>query len=203
MTIGKGTKSGKALRGFVEEIEGVRERKKQLGEAEKAIFAEAKAADFDTKTIRKLVQLRAQDKTKRDEAQALLDTYMHAIGMEDEPPPLFAALEKAGADLATRDQAIEFMKSIVPPSGEIIIKIGGSPVRIWRGSEGEAHAEDVTAAAPPKARRAVDEDEDDVTSSYPPSPTARTVSRSHIDDVVARAEASAKEKRERESASTT
>lgn len=197
MTIGKGTKSGKALRGFIEEIEGVRERKKQLGEAEKAIFAEAKAADFDTKTIRKLLQLRQTDKAKRDEAQAFLDTYMHAIGMEDEPPPLFAALEKAGADLAKREEAIEFIKSIVPQSGEIILKIGGAPVRCWRDADGNAHSEDVTAAEPaPKSARAADDD-DDVTSSYPPSPSARTVSRSHIDDVVARAEAAAKAKRDK------
>lgn len=201
MSIGKGTKSGKVLRGFLEEIEGVRERKKQLGEAEKVIFAEAKAAEFDVKTIRKVLQLRAMDTTKRNEAQALLDTYMHAIGMADEAPPLFAALEKAGADLAKREEAIEFMKSIVPPSGEFIVKIGGSPIRIWRDAEGDAQAEDATVAPPPKKSRAADDD-DDVTSSYPPSGAARTVPKSHIDEVVARAEASAKAKREREGAPT-
>lgn len=194
MSIGKGTKSGKALRGFVEEIEGVRDRKKQLGEAEKAIFAEAKAANFDVKTIRRILTLRTQDKTKRDEAQALLDTYMHAIGMTDEPPPLFAALEKAGTDLATREEAIEFMKSIVPPSGEIVVKIGGSPVRVWRSAEGEARSEDVTDA-PARAKPAAAEDDDDATSTYP-GRDPRTPPKSHVDDVVARAEARAKAKRE-------
>ena len=52
MTIGKGTKSGKELRGLIEEIEGVRDRKKQLSEQEKEIFQRGKTLGFDVKTIR-------------------------------------------------------------------------------------------------------------------------------------------------------
>lgn len=195
MTLAKGTKSGKQLRGYIEEIEGVRERKKQLGEAEKAIFAEAKAQGFDTKTIRALVKLREMDPVKVREAQGLLDTYMHAIGMEDEPPPLFAALARAGADPATREEAVEFMKTIVPTGGEIVLKVGGTPVRIFRDADGEAHAEDATVE---RVAPTTPTDDDDVTSTYGPSGPARVARKSHVDEVVERAERSSREKRERE-----
>lgn len=160
VTIGKGTKVGKELLGFIEEIEGVKERKKQLSEAEKSIFQEAKAKGFDTKTIRRLIAMRAEDVSKRQEAEALLDTYMHAIGMGEEPP-LFAAMGAIGVDLAAREEAVEFLKKIVPKSAELILKIGGTPIRIFRDLDGEAKAEEVVddpepSVAPGRASRAAD-----------------------------------------------
>jgi uncharacterized protein (UPF0335 family) len=162
VTIGKGTKVGKELLGFIEEIEGVKERKKQLSEAEKSIFQEAKAKGFDTKTIRRLIAMRAEDVSKRQEAEALLDTYMHAIGMGEEPP-LFAAMGAIGVDLAAREEAVEFLKKIVPKSAELILKIGGTPIRIFRDMDGEAKAEEVVddpepsvAPAASRASRAAD-----------------------------------------------
>lgn len=149
-TIGKGTATGKQLLGFIEEIEGVRERKKQLAEAEKAIMAEAKAKGFDPKTIRKIISMRAEDVAKRQEAETLLDTYMHAIGMADEPP-LFAAMGAVSIDAAAREEAVEFLKKIVPRSAELIFKTGGKPVRIFRDAEGEAKAEEVVDDSPPAA----------------------------------------------------
>lgn len=162
MTIGKGTKVGKELLGIIEEVEGVRERKKQLAEAEKSILQEAKAKGFDTKTIRRIVKMRAEDVSKRQEAEALLDTYMHAIGMGEEPP-LFAAMGAVGVDLAAREEAVEFLKKIVPKSGELILKVGGTPIRIFRDADGEAKAEEYdedsapsVAPAPPRSSRADD-----------------------------------------------
>jgi uncharacterized protein (UPF0335 family) len=160
VTIGKGTKVGKELLGFIEEIESVKERKKQLSEAEKSIFQEAKAKGFDTKTIRRLIAMRAEDVSKRQEAEALLDTYMHAIGMGEEPP-LFAAMGAIGVDLAAREEAVEFLKKIVPRSAELILKVGGKPIRIFRDLDGEAKAEEVVddpepavAPAAPRSRAA-------------------------------------------------
>lgn len=142
MTLGKGTATGKELLGFIEEIEGVRERKKQLSEAEKAIFAVAKAKGFDAKTIRRIISMGAEDIAKRQEAEALLDTYMHAIGMAEEPP-LFAAMGAVSIDPAAREQAIDVLKKIVPKSAELIFKTSGKPIRIFRDLDGEARAEEV------------------------------------------------------------
>lgn len=46
-------------------------------------------------------------------------------------------------DLSARDQVIEAFKQLVPTEGEIIVKIGKQPVRLYRDADGEAQAEDV------------------------------------------------------------
>lgn len=48
----------------------------------KEVYAEAKATGFDTKTLRKLVALRAKDPEKRKEEQAILELYAHAAGLD-------------------------------------------------------------------------------------------------------------------------
>jgi uncharacterized protein (UPF0335 family) len=201
MTMAKGTASGKMLRGFIEEIEGIRERKKQLGEAEKAVFAEAKAKDLDVKTIRRVLQIRQMKPGDHKDAETLLDTYMHAIGMAEESP-LWAAFGKFSVDLAQREEAIEFLKSIVPPTGEIVLKLGGTPVRVFRDNDGKPQAEEVVAEPAPSVRRsrltstAADDDDEDVYTGGTP----RTVPKSHVQTVVERAEARAAAQREREEA---
>jgi uncharacterized protein (UPF0335 family) len=54
----------------------VRDEKDDL----KEIYAEAKAAGYQTKIVRKLVARRAMEKAKRDEEDALLETYEGAVG---------------------------------------------------------------------------------------------------------------------------
>ena len=46
----------------------------------KEVYAEAKGEGFDIKIVRKVVRLRAQDKAKRLEEEALIDLYISAIG---------------------------------------------------------------------------------------------------------------------------
>ncbi|MEM9737112.1 MAG: GapR family DNA-binding domain-containing protein, partial [Pseudomonadota bacterium] len=41
----------------------------------------AKANGYDTKTLRKVVSLRKKPAEERDEEEALLDTYLAALGM--------------------------------------------------------------------------------------------------------------------------
>lgn len=189
MTIGKGTKSGRELRGFIEEIEGVDDRMKQLRESRAAIFARAKEQSFDVKTIRKVLSLRKQKPHERQEAEALLDTYLHAIGMAEEPP-LFVALGKVGVDLAAREEAVEFLKSIVPASGEIVLRLGGLPIRVYRDADGNAHAEEVGDKPAPSIRPVAD---DEPTASEDPV-------RARVLAAADRAEAAAKAKRDREAA---
>ena len=69
------------LRQFVERIERMEEEKKAIAGDIKEIYAEAKGRGFDTKAIRTLVRLRAQDAQERQEMEAILDLYMQAIGM--------------------------------------------------------------------------------------------------------------------------
>jgi uncharacterized protein (UPF0335 family) len=75
------------LRAFIERIERVEEEKKALSEDIREIYAEAKSSGFDVKTIRKIVKMRSQSDDERMEAEAILATYMHALGMVQ--PDLF------------------------------------------------------------------------------------------------------------------
>jgi uncharacterized protein (UPF0335 family) len=70
---------GKQLRAIVERIEQVEDEIKDLTEAKKEIYAEAKSNGFDVKVLREVIRLRKQDQKERDEQETLLDTYMHAI----------------------------------------------------------------------------------------------------------------------------
>ncbi len=56
-----------------------------LGDDIKDVYAEAKANGFDTKVIRQVIRLRKKDSDERQEEEALLDLYMHPLGMRREP----------------------------------------------------------------------------------------------------------------------
>ncbi len=73
--------AGEQLRSIVERIERLEEEKQALADDIKEVYAEAKANGFDTKTLRQVVRLRKQDMAERQEQEALLDLYMHALGM--------------------------------------------------------------------------------------------------------------------------
>jgi uncharacterized protein (UPF0335 family) len=69
------------LRAFVERVERLEEEKAALAADLKEVYAEAKSMGFDVKTLRTIVRIRKQDANERQEAEALLDTYMIALGM--------------------------------------------------------------------------------------------------------------------------
>ncbi len=69
------------LKSIVERVERLEEEKQALADDIKEVYAEAKANGFDTKTLRQVVRLRKQDLAERQEQEALLDLYMHALGM--------------------------------------------------------------------------------------------------------------------------
>ena len=71
--------AGDQLRTIVERIEQVEEEIKELNEAKREIFAEAKSNGFDVKIVRQVIRVRKEDEKKRDEADMLLDTYLQAI----------------------------------------------------------------------------------------------------------------------------
>ena len=69
------------LRTIVERIERLEEEKQALADDIKEVYAEAKSNGYDTATLRQVVRLRKQDTAERMEKEALLDLYMHALGM--------------------------------------------------------------------------------------------------------------------------
>jgi len=69
------------LRTIVERIERLEEEKKAIADDVKEVYAEAKANGYDTKTLRKVVTLRKVESAERQEQEAMLDLYLHALGM--------------------------------------------------------------------------------------------------------------------------
>jgi uncharacterized protein (UPF0335 family) len=69
------------LRSFIERIERLEEEKAALAEDIREVYAEAKSSGFDTKALRAIIRMRKQDDHERMEQEALLATYMHALGM--------------------------------------------------------------------------------------------------------------------------
>jgi uncharacterized protein (UPF0335 family) len=76
--------AGERLKSFIERIERLEEEKKALAEDIKEVFSEAKGVGFDVKVMRQVIRIRKMDEDDRDEQEALLDTYMRAIGMKPE-----------------------------------------------------------------------------------------------------------------------
>jgi uncharacterized protein (UPF0335 family) len=69
------------LKAFIERVERLEEEKKTIADDIRDVYAEAKANGFDTKALRTIVRLRKQDVDERKEEEAILETYMHALGM--------------------------------------------------------------------------------------------------------------------------
>ena len=70
------------LKSFVERVEKLMEERAAIQGDIKDVFHEAKGIGYDIKTMRKLISIRAMDAADRAEQETLLDTYMHALGMD-------------------------------------------------------------------------------------------------------------------------
>lgn len=75
--------AGDQLRSFIERIERLMEEKSTIADDIKDVFGEAKGTGFSPKTIRKVIAIRKQDPAERAEQEAILDTYLIALGMID------------------------------------------------------------------------------------------------------------------------
>lgn len=69
------------LKAIVERIERLEEEKQAIADDIKDVYAEAKGNGYDVKALRKIIRLRKQDKHERAEEEAILETYMQALGM--------------------------------------------------------------------------------------------------------------------------
>lgn len=158
MSVGQNTAAGERLRSFVERIENERAIAKQASKNVSAIKAEAKAEGYDGAALAAVVKIRAMKPHDRQEAEALLDMYLHAMGMASEPP-LFRAAGLAAIDVTARDQVIDRMKDFVPAAGlgDVTVNWNGKAVRLSRDKSGAVTATDVVEApkadAPPQKPR--------------------------------------------------
>jgi uncharacterized protein (UPF0335 family) len=69
------------LKAIVERVERLAEEKKTISDDIRDVFAEAKGNGFDVKALRSIIRIRAQDANERAEQEAILETYMMALGI--------------------------------------------------------------------------------------------------------------------------
>lgn len=82
------------LQSIVDRIEKLEDERALLAADIKDIYAEAKGNGFDPKIIKKVIALRKKDAAERAEEEALLETYMSALGMLADLPLGEAALRR-------------------------------------------------------------------------------------------------------------
>ena len=76
-----GDNSQGQLKALVERIESVNDQIKDMASDRGDIFSEAKGNGFDTKALRKIIALRKLSSEDRAQQDAILETYMNALGM--------------------------------------------------------------------------------------------------------------------------
>lgn len=69
------------LRQLIEQIERLEEDKKGIADDIRDKFLEAKAMGFDVKVMRQVLRLRKKSNEDREEETAILEVYLHALGM--------------------------------------------------------------------------------------------------------------------------
>lgn len=70
------------LRQFVEIHESLEAEKKGISDRQKENIAELKARGFDAKAFRALIAMRKLDPDTRAEAEAIIEMYKRALGMD-------------------------------------------------------------------------------------------------------------------------
>lgn len=79
--IGDNSIAADELRLLVERIERIEGEEKELRADKKDVYAEGKSRGYDAATMRKIVRLRKMEPHDRQEQQALLETYLAALGI--------------------------------------------------------------------------------------------------------------------------
>lgn len=69
------------LKAFIERVEKLEEEKSAIGNDIKEVFAEAKGCGFDVPALKTVIRLRKMDVDERKEHEAILETYLNALGM--------------------------------------------------------------------------------------------------------------------------
>lgn len=94
MTSGTNGVDGGHLLALIERIEKLSEEKQAIADDIKDIFSEAKGAGYDPAIMKKVIAIRKQDKSKREEQEEMIDLYLSALGQLDGTPLGAAAVSR-------------------------------------------------------------------------------------------------------------
>jgi len=69
------------LMAFIERVERVQAEIDDLNQDKCEIYSEIKSAGFEVKIVKEIIKMRRKDYAERQEHDALLETYLAALGM--------------------------------------------------------------------------------------------------------------------------
>lgn len=69
------------LKQYMERLVRLEQDKQDIATDIKELYAEAKNFGFDTKAMRKILSIMKKDRNKQAEEEAILETYLAALGM--------------------------------------------------------------------------------------------------------------------------
>jgi len=87
------TKTNNPLKSFIDRIERLNHERAEITADIREVYAEAKVGGFEPKIMRKVIAARKMDTADRLEQEALIETYMSALGMLATTPLGEAALK--------------------------------------------------------------------------------------------------------------
>lgn len=92
---GVGSNSNAQLKSIVERIERLETEKAETANDIREVYAEAKSNGFDAKALREIIRRRKKDAAEMAEHEAIVETYMAALGMIADLPLGQAAIKAA------------------------------------------------------------------------------------------------------------
>jgi uncharacterized protein (UPF0335 family) len=101
----EGHNSNAQFKSIIERAINIEDERKGLGEDLKDLWAEAKSHGFDVPAMKEVVKLNREDavkKQKRESKEAIVETYMKALGQISDLPLGKAAMERAGIKEGSR-----------------------------------------------------------------------------------------------------
>ncbi|WP_088366254.1 DUF2312 domain-containing protein [Sphingomonas dokdonensis] len=79
--MGGGQVAAEELRLLIERAERLEEEKKGISDDIKDVMLEAKSRGYDAKAIRRIMAIRKKKREEYQEEEAMVETYMQALGM--------------------------------------------------------------------------------------------------------------------------
>jgi uncharacterized protein (UPF0335 family) len=89
-----GNNSARDLASIIDRIEAMEADKKAISEDIKDVYTEAKGRGYDTAALKEIVKRRREDAQKRETREAIVDTYLAALGQLADTPLGQAALAR-------------------------------------------------------------------------------------------------------------
>lgn len=89
-----GNNTARDLQSLIERIENMEADKRSISEDIKDVYTEAKGRGYDTAAIKEIIKMRREDAEKRKTREAIVSTYLAALGQLADTPLGKAAIAR-------------------------------------------------------------------------------------------------------------